>query len=165
MKDFPTIKTSLNTVALTGFPNVGKSTLLKKLTGAQPKVAAYAFTTKNLNLGYSVIGDQRIQFVDTPGTLNRYNKMNPVEKKAYLVMKYIADIIVFIFDLTETYPIDEQTKLFREIQAFDKPIIVYLSKTDILDGDVVGEFCKGCHAMTGSEYLEEEIEKEMNNLF
>ena len=45
MKDYPTIKTSLFTVAICGFPNVGKTTLLSKMTPSEPEISNYSFTT------------------------------------------------------------------------------------------------------------------------
>jgi len=47
MKNFPTIKTSLRTIAIAGFPNVGKTTLLSKLTGSTAEINTYPFTTKS----------------------------------------------------------------------------------------------------------------------
>ncbi len=165
MKGFPSIKTSLMTVAITGFPNVGKSTLLKKITHANPKIGNYPFTTKNLNLGYAYVNDSKVQFIDTPGTLNRYNKMNAIEKKSFLVMKYVADLLIFIFDLTGEYPVERQTELFRKIQEFDKPIIIFVSKADLIDGEMLKEFCNSCNALHEAEKLEVAIEKELSNVF
>ena len=140
MKDFPAIKTSVYTVAIAGFPNVGKSTLLSKLTTSKPEIKNYAFTTKKLNVGYMTSEDVKVQFVDTPGTLNRFNKMNQIEKQAFLAIKYVADIIVYIFDLTDVYPIKDQKKLLERLKEFDKEIVLYLSKTDILDKKIVDDF-------------------------
>lgn len=128
---FPAIKTSLFTVALAGFPNVGKSTLLSKMTPSTPKIAAYAFTTKTLNTGYYFRGHEKVQVVDTPGTLARFEKMNKVEQQAYLCLKYVADVIVFVIDPTETYPYEQQLKLLEELKDHDKQILYYISKTDI----------------------------------
>ncbi len=126
---FPTVKTGLFTVALAGFPNVGKSTLLAKLTPAKPEIANYAFTTKKLNMGYFKDGFEKVQVVDTPGTLSRFEKMNAIERQAFLCLRYVADIIILVFD-----PIDEsdkQLKLLKELKEHDKPLFIYLSKTDI----------------------------------
>ena len=68
MKGFPTIKTSLKSVCIFGFPNVGKTTLLYKLTGSKPEINSYAFTTKSINIGYAQIEGMKVQFIDTPGT-------------------------------------------------------------------------------------------------
>ncbi|RJQ15926.1 GTP-binding protein [Candidatus Woesearchaeota archaeon] len=165
MRDFPSIKTSMFTIAITGFPNVGKSTLLKKLTNANPEINSYAFTTKTLNLGYAHIEDQKIQVVDTPGTLNRYQKMNSIEKKAHLVMKYLANMIVYVFDLSEPYPLEKQRELFKTMLEFDKPLIIYLSKSDILDKKLIENFAKECNGIYDIELLETEIAKELEGFF
>jgi nucleolar GTP-binding protein len=132
MKGFPAIKTDLYTVAIAGFPNVGKSTLLSKITTAKPEIQSYAFTTKRLNLGYATIGSRKIQFIDTPGTLDRLEKMNNIEKQAYLVMSTLANSIVYVFDPTEPYSLVKQQELLKKIREFNKPIIIYVSKTDIV---------------------------------
>lgn len=143
MLDYPTIKTSMTTIAIAGFPNVGKSTLLAKLTTAKPKIAHYAFTTKGINIGYSEINNNKIQFLDTPGTLNRFEKMNNVEKVAIIAIKYASEAIIYVFDLTESsYSIDDQIKLLEHLKKTKKPILIYLSKTDILDENKVNEFKK-----------------------
>jgi len=51
MRKYPSIKTSINSVTISGFPNAGKTTLLFKLTGSKPEIAAYAFTTTGINVG------------------------------------------------------------------------------------------------------------------
>jgi nucleolar GTP-binding protein len=136
--NFPVIKSDFVNIAISGFPNVGKTTLLSKLTGSTPEIAAYPFTTKGIMIGYY----GKCQLLDTPGTLNRFNKMNYIEQQAFLAMKIIADKIIYVFDLTEPYPLKDQEKLLTAIREFKKPVIVYLSKTDILDKDIVDEFKK-----------------------
>lgn len=141
LKSFPNIKSGIFTVAIAGFPNVGKSTLLSKLTPAKPAIDSYAFTTKTLNLGYYKSTLYKIQFIDTPGTLDRKEKMNEVEMQANLAIKYVANLICYVFDLTETSSsIDNQLKLLKNLKDFDKPILCYLSKTDILDKQIVDDF-------------------------
>ncbi|MBN1385432.1 50S ribosome-binding GTPase [Candidatus Woesearchaeota archaeon] len=143
MREYPTIKTSLFTVAISGFPNVGKSTLLSRITTSRPEINTYAFTTKSLNLGYDMINHRRVQFIDTPGTLNRVDKMNNIEKQAYLAIKYVVHAIVFVFDLTESYPLADQHKLLMRMKGFDKPLLIYLSKTDLLHSGKVKDFVRG----------------------
>ncbi len=132
LKTFPSIK-ELYTIAIAGFPNVGKSTLLSKLTSAKPEIKNYAFTTKKLNTGYYKDSFEKIQVIDTPGTLARFDKMNKIEQQAYLCLKYLANIIIFVFDPTETYSFDEQEKLLEQVKDHDKDLIIYVSKTDIAD--------------------------------
>ncbi|MFC1722709.1 NOG1 family protein [Nanoarchaeota archaeon] len=134
MRDFPSIKSGLYTIAIAGFPNVGKTTLLTKLTVSRPEIAAYAFTTKKLNVGYANFGEEKVQFIDTPGTLDRYDKMNSVEKQAHLAVKYCADLVVFVIDISDTsYDLKKQKKLFEDTNELGKDVIVYVSKTDIAD--------------------------------
>lgn len=161
MKKFPSIKTGIETICISGFPNVGKSTLLKKLTGSDVEIKPYAFTTKTLLLGY--IGN-RLQVIDTPGSLNRYDKMNNIEKQAHLAIKYLAKKIIYVFDLTETcgYEIEKQVELFKNIkeQFKEKEVIAYLSKTDLLKQEQIelfSAFLKDnkvfCNANLLKEYL------------
>ena len=133
MKDFPTIKTGVTTACIFGFPNVGKSTLLSKLTTAKPEIKPYAFTTKQLNIGYLQEAHRRIQIIDTPGTLNRFEKMNAIEQQAYLALKFCAEIIIYVYDLTESSaPLADQKKLYQALRLLKKPVVIYLSKTDML---------------------------------
>lgn len=160
MKEFPTIKTDLFTVAITGFPNIGKSTLLSKITPAKPEIKDYAFTTKGLNLGYSKYGIHKVQFIDTPGVLAR-DRRNAIEEQAYLVLKYVANIIVYVIDLTEPYPLKIQEKLLKELKEHDKPIIIYLSKTDILSKEIIAKAKRKYKACISLEELNKKIEKEI----
>jgi len=138
---FPSIKTKTYTVSISGFPNVGKSTLLSKITSAKPEINSYAFTTRRLNIGCFDVKSKTIQCIDTPGTLNRFNKMNDIEKLAYLAIKYVAQIIVYVFDLTEEYPISDQIKLLETLQKdFGKDFLIYFSKSDILGSEVIENF-------------------------
>ncbi|MFH1399396.1 MAG: GTPase [Candidatus Woesearchaeota archaeon] len=131
MRTFPNIKPGLKTIVILGFPNTGKTTLLSKLTTAKPKIAAYPFTTQTINTGYATQGSKTLQILDTPGTLNRYEKMNPIEKQAIISIK-LADCIVYVFDPTEEYPIDQQIKLYKKLLAMHKQVVVFLSKTDLV---------------------------------
>jgi len=153
LQSFPTIKQKYKQIAIAGFPNVGKSTLLSKLTSSKPEIAAYAFTTKRIMIGYI----ENIQLLDTPGTLNRFNKMNSIEQQAYLVMKIVAEKIIYVFDLTEQYPLKDQIKLYERVKGFNKPIIVYLSKTDILDKEKVNEFKKKYKAIDDIKELNKKL--------
>lgn len=142
MLQYPTIKTEIKTIAIAGFPNVGKTTLLAKLTGSKAEIKGYAFTTKGINIGYLTKNEEKVQYIDTPGTLNRFDKMNTIEKIAYLALKYVADEIIYVFDLTEPYPLNEQIKLYRRLKEFKIPIEIYFSKQDLLDKKQIEAFKK-----------------------
>lgn len=156
MKNFPDIKNNMKTVTIAGFPNTGKTTLLFKLTGSRPEIAPYAFTTKGINTAYI---DNKIQVLDTPGTLNRFDKMNIFEKQAYLAVKMLADVIIYVFDVTEPFPLPDQEKLYKEMLKFGKPIIVYISKTDILEKKYYEEFAKKYDAIIDAEKIKEKLKE------
>ncbi|MBW2979819.1 50S ribosome-binding GTPase [Candidatus Woesearchaeota archaeon] len=157
MKGYPAIKTSVKTAAVIGFPNVGKTTLLYKLTGSKPEINSYSFTTKNINISYIKTKDKRIQILDTPGTLNRFNKMNNIEKQAYLAIDYCADLIVYIFDLTEPFPLKDQELLLKSLKKLEKEIIIYASKGDVLEKEKIADFKKKYKIITNPDELKEKL--------
>jgi len=141
MRTYPDIK-PLPTVCIYGFPNVGKTTLLNKLTQTKAKIASYAFTTTTINAGYLKTEQQTIQILDVPGTLARKERMNNIELQAELVFQELADLIIYVFDLSEFggYSIKKQQQLFRKITQ-TKPLLVYFSKTDLIkDKQFLQEF-------------------------
>ncbi|PIN73737.1 hypothetical protein COV20_05965 [Candidatus Woesearchaeota archaeon CG10_big_fil_rev_8_21_14_0_10_45_16] len=132
MRTYPDIK-DLFTVCIYGFPNVGKTTLLNNLTGTTAKIAAYAFTTVTINAGYVTIDGEKVQILDVPGTLAREEKLNNIELQAELALKEVADLIIYVFDLTEQcgFSREVQEQLFATIKT-KKPVVVYLSKIDLI---------------------------------
>jgi GTP-binding protein len=56
-------------IGIVGLPNVGKSSLLKAMTNANPKIAGYPFTTLEPNLGVATVHDKRLVIVDVPGVI------------------------------------------------------------------------------------------------
>jgi len=140
MRTYPDIK-EMFTVCLYGFPNVGKTTLLNKLTQTRAKTAEYAFTTKSINAGYFTVDSVIIQVLDVPGTLARTGKMNPIELQADLVMKELADVIIYVFDLSEYcgYSVKKQEQLLQNLGQ-KKTVLIYLSKTDTPEGKPGDDF-------------------------
>ncbi len=138
MKDYPRIKTNMPTVIIAGYPNVGKTTLLKALTGSAPDIASYPFTTQKLMLGYA----KGVQFIDTPGLLDRpLAKRNKIERQAILALKHLTSLIIFVFDPSEScgYTMAEQKKLLKQVREMLKSkIIIVSSKTDLAQGKPQG---------------------------
>ncbi|MBW6461749.1 MAG: 50S ribosome-binding GTPase [DPANN group archaeon] len=132
LKNLPKFK-EMKTVVIVGFPNVGKSSVLKALTGAEPDIQPYPFTTKHVRVGYI---EKYVQLVDTPGLLDRtLERRNEIELQAVLALRYLSDMIFFIFDSSETcgYTMDEQMSLYTEMKReFDVPFIVGFNKVDIV---------------------------------
>ena len=132
MRGYPSIKSDIFTVCLFGFPNVGKTTLFAKMTGSTPEIKNYAFTTRRLNVSYIYKdGKRNIQLIDTPGTLNRFEVMNDIERQADLAVKYCAHEIVFIFDPTDNCAKSDQVALLKKVKGEKKKVTVFISKTDL----------------------------------
>ena len=134
MKTYPDIKERY-TVCLYGFPNVGKSTLLNQLAKTKAKTAGYSFTTISINCGFldgkNPKKEDSIQILDVPGTLARKEKMNLIELQAELVIEELANLVVYVFDLTEPFPFKDQVKLYNKIKK-KRLVVAYLSKQDLL---------------------------------
>ena len=133
LREIPAL-TDEPTVVVAGYPNVGKSSFVAKVSSVKSEVASYPFTTKQIHVGYIELErGRRIQIIDTPGLLDRpLEKRNEIEKKAILCLKHVADCILFIID--PTMDLEPQLKLLEEIKEnFDVPVIVAYSKADLHD--------------------------------
>lgn len=137
LRNMPTIDFEATTIVIAGFPNVGKSTLLRQITDAEPEVANYPFTTKGLQIGHIERHWKHIQIIDTPGLLDRpILDMNDIELNAIVTLENLADTILFIFDCSETsgYLLENQFNLYKEIEnLFHIPMICLFNKIDLVD--------------------------------
>lgn len=132
----PTIDPNTRTLLICGFPNVGKSSFLNKVTNADVEVQPYAFTTKSLYVGHTDYKYLRWQVVDTPGILDHaLEERNTIEMQAITAMAHLRASILYIMDVSEQcgYSIEEQVKLFNNIKALfvNKPLILVANKVDI----------------------------------
>jgi nucleolar GTP-binding protein len=127
------------TIVIAGYPNVGKSSFIRQVSSAVPEVASYPFTTKGIIVGHRIQGRERIQFVDTPGILDRpAEQRNAIEKQALSAMMNVADIILFILDPSEHcgYPMEVQLNLLDEVrEIIEVPLVVAANKSDLQIAD------------------------------
>jgi nucleolar GTP-binding protein len=161
---FPSVK-SLPTVLIAGFPNVGKTSLLAKLTKSAPEIANYPFTTKNINVGILDIKNSKIQVIDTPGLLERpFSDRNVIEKKAITALKYLANLVLFLFDSSGAggYGVPEQQGLLEDIKELfsNKTIVTVTNKCD-LDRSLKTDFYISCTTEEGINELKEFIAKQL----
>ena len=123
------------TVVIAGYPNVGKSSFIRRVSTATPEVASYPFTTKGVIVGHRTMGREKVQFVDTPGILDRpADERNAIEQQALSAVINVADVILFIIDPSGHcgYPMDVQQNLLKEVQGLvEIPIVVAANKSDI----------------------------------
>ncbi|MCK4718643.1 MAG: 50S ribosome-binding GTPase [Thermoplasmata archaeon] len=151
LKKMPTIDPKMPTAVVAGAPNVGKSKLVKRLSTAEPEVASYPFTTKELHVGVFEHRHLRYQVLDTPGLLDRsLDKRNEIEKQAILALRFLPHLIVFLLDPADdrNISLEEQKHLHQSLQnefAHTKHIMVY-NKADLKPAPA-GEM--GVSALTG----------------
>ncbi|MCL4341042.1 MAG: 50S ribosome-binding GTPase [Candidatus Thermoplasmatota archaeon] len=137
MRKIPDIDPDMHTFIIAGMPNVGKSSLLGRITGNVVRVAPYPFTTQNISVGYTLIGNERIQLIDTPGILDRPMKdRNQMEMKAVLALRHIKGIIIFLLDPSghAGYSLEQQRLLLHEVsEILSERVIPVQAKSDLTE--------------------------------
>mmetsp|Transcript_8593 Transcript_8593/g.32320 ORF Transcript_8593/g.32320 Transcript_8593/m.32320 type:complete len:674 (-) Transcript_8593:61-2082(-) len=145
----PALDPNTRTLICTGYPNVGKSSFLNKVTRANVDVQPYAFTTKALYVGHMDYQYMRWQVVDTPGLLDTpLEGKNTIEMQAITALAHLQSAVLFFIDISEEcgFTIDQQCALFRNISPLfaNKQLVVVCNKTDVrpweeLSGEVQAE--------------------------
>jgi nucleolar GTP-binding protein len=96
----PSIDPHTRTLIITGFPNVGKSSFINKITRADVEVQPYAFTTKSLFVGHTEYKYLRWQVIDTPGLLDHpLEERNTIEMQAITALAHLRAAVVYVMDL------------------------------------------------------------------
>eukprot|EP00730_Choanoeca_flexa_P018460 TRINITY_DN8977_c0_g1_i3.p1 TRINITY_DN8977_c0_g1~~TRINITY_DN8977_c0_g1_i3.p1 ORF type:complete len:683 (+),score=173.72 TRINITY_DN8977_c0_g1_i3:66-2051(+) len=131
----PSIDPNTRTLLVTGFPNVGKSSFVNKITRADVEVQPYAFTTKSLFVGHADYKYLRWQVIDTPGILDQpLEHRNTIEMQAITALAHLRAAVLYVMDLSEQcgHTFDEQMSLFANIRPLfaNKPLIVVINKID-----------------------------------
>ncbi len=131
-------------VGLVGFPNVGKSMLLSKISAAKPKIANYEFTTLSPNLGVVSAGDESSFVVaDIPGIIEG------ASSGAGLGHEFLRHIdrcrllihVVDVSGMSGREPIDDIEKINSELKEYSeelagRPQIIAANKSDMTDEEV-----------------------------
>jgi len=132
----PSIDPNTRTVIVCGYPNVGKSSFLNKVTRANVDVQPYAFTTKSLFVGHTDYMYLPWQVIDTPGILDHpLEERNTIEMQSITALAHLRAAILYVLDISEQcgYSIKQQVALFNSIKALfiNKPVIIVLNKIDV----------------------------------
>ena len=140
LSQLPGIVPNSPTIVCAGFPNVGKSTLVREVSTAEPEVAYYPFTTRKVIVGHLRVDNHSVQIVDTPGILDRpMAQRNEIEREAIAALKYLAHVIIFMVDPSEAcgWSFEEQLNLLSEVQKMFamNPILIVINKVDITPPD------------------------------
>jgi len=165
IKEIPNIKMDQPTFIIAGLPNVGKTSLLSRLTGSSPIIAPYPFTTQSIFIGYMDLGGRYVQIIDTPGILDRpMSSRNEMEKKSILCLQDLESVLIFLFDFSGSsgYTDEEQENVYNEIVSnFRTPVIRVQSKCD-LEQDRREELRISCQTGEGIDALKAAILKKIN---
>jgi GTP-binding protein len=143
-------------VGLVGYPNVGKSTLISRISAARPKIADYPFTTLEPNLGVVAVGDKReeISFVvaDIPGLIEG------AHEGAGLGTQFLRHIertrlLVHLVDVSDASgrpdAIQDVEVILGELDSFgahlaEKPMLMVASKIDVANKNKIAKLKQYC---------------------
>lgn len=127
-------------VGLVGFPNVGKSTFLARVTNARPKIANYHFTTLNPNLGVvDLDGSDGFVIADIPGLIEGasegvglgYEFLRHIERTRVIIHMVDAAGSEGRDPIADIYAIDKELKAYNEAIA-NRPQVIAANKMDML---------------------------------
>ncbi|HEY0162570.1 MAG TPA: GTPase ObgE [Edaphobacter sp.] len=138
---------------LVGYPNVGKSTLISRLSAARPKIANYAFTTLQPNLGVVKVGEapheQSFTIADLPGLIEGAHLgaglgiqfLRHIERTSVIVhLVDVSDASAATEGSARPDPVEDYKVITAELASFDpelpkRPTILVASKADVANPD------------------------------
>jgi GTP-binding protein len=134
-------------VGLVGFPNVGKSTLLKTLTSAKPKIGNYEFTTLKPNLGIVEYRDfKSFVIADIPGIIEGASEGRGL---GHYFLRHIErnSVLLFLLSSESDDVVKQYEVLLNELKKYnpellDKQRLIAISKSDLLDEKQISKIKK-----------------------
>ena len=128
-------------VGLVGFPNAGKSTLLSTITAAKPKIASYAFTTLEPNLGIVRYHDGRsFVMADIPGIIEGAHDGKGIGLR---FLRHIErnSVLLFMVSVEEENIADGYRTLLNELKLYNpelltKQRVLAITKCDLIDKEI-----------------------------
>jgi len=133
-------------VAIIGYPSVGKSTLISRISNARPKIADYHFTTLVPNLGVVKVDDTDFVVADIPGLIEGAHEGKGLGDE---FLRHIerTKLLVHLVDITHENLRDEHNKINEELRLYSeklakKPEVLVFSKADATISEIVDEVKK-----------------------
>jgi GTP-binding protein len=121
----------LNSIAILGRPNVGKSSLFNKLTKTRNAIVSdFSGLTKDRNFGYANFKDQQYLVIDTGGVGSEVTEFSSAITEQALIAAEDSDLILLLIDASEELTADD-IDLFQSIRKMNKFFFVVLNKIDI----------------------------------
>jgi len=123
-------------IAIIGMPSVGKSTLIKAISNAQPKIADYPFTTLVPNLGVVKMGKDTVTVCDIPGLIEGAHLGKGLGDK-FLRHVERTKLLIHLLDATNLHPKKDLDLINRELKKYSKLLaeklqIIAINKIDAL---------------------------------
>lgn len=113
-------------VALVGFPNVGKSTLISRISAAKPKIADYPFTTLEPNLGVVRLGED-LEYVvaDVPGLIEGASEGRGLGHRflRHVERARVLCVLLDLAEMAEASPAEQLAVLLRELEAYQPDLL------------------------------------------
>lgn len=147
----------LSDAGLIGLPNAGKSTFLSTVTAAKPKIADYPFTTLTPQLGVVRNGDAEFVLADIPGLIEGAHEGKGLGTR-FLGHIERCGVMLHLLDASSEDVLENYYTVRTELEAYgeelmEKPEIVALSKTDLLDAKTLRKVRKTVEDALGKSVL------------
>ena len=125
----------ISDIGIVGLPNAGKSTLLKAMTDARPRIASFPFTTLSPNLGVLRDNKRNVVIADMPGIIEGAHKGKGIGLQ---FLRHIerTNLLILLIDISVSEPRQQYDLLLKEFkqhnpQLLTKPRIVVFNKIDL----------------------------------
>lgn len=136
-------RTGIPVIAIVGYTNAGKSTLMNRLTNADVYVEDKLFATLDTTTRkYTLPNNQEVLFVDTVGFIRKLPHLLVAAFKSTLEEAVCADIIMHVIDASHPNAFEQAEttlQVIKELQAHETPIVCVLNKIDSIDTPLKNE--------------------------
>lgn len=153
-------------VGIIGLPNAGKSSLIRKLSNAKPKVANYPFTTLEPSLGVCSSFDHHFVLEDIPGLIVDAHKGLGL---GFRFLRHIerTKILCHMIDVSNNNYLDNYLNIKNELAQYNekliqRPEVIVLNKIDLIDDNQVNQIIKEFKKHTKSEIIAVSVYNNIN---